>query len=146
MGCSQIKERGPVHPGPERNRSVRLVTVATATATAAAATTVPPAPAAATATATGALFARPGDVNGQGATAQLFAVQGVDGLLRLLGRAHGDEGKPARTAGCPVHHEVSFDDRAVGRKGGLQIVFSDVEGKVPNKQFCAHVMSLTILS
>src|ERR1039457_5851515 len=89
--CRQTKERGPVLPGPERKRSVRLVTIATATAAAAAAATVTTATAAATAT--GALFARPRNVNRQGAPAQFFAIQSVDGLLRLLGRAHGDEGK-----------------------------------------------------
>src|ERR1019366_9462821 len=143
MGHGQITERGPVDPGPERKGNVRLVTIATAatgTATAPAAATIT-----AAATAAGALFARPGDVNRQGASAQLFAIQCVDGLLRLLRRVHGDEGEPARTAGCPVHHQVGFDDRAVGRKGVLQVVFSDVEGKIPNKQFFAHVMSLTVL-
>src|ERR1039458_9160124 len=146
MGHGQITERGPGDPGPERKRNVRLVTIATAAATAAtAAATAVTAATAAAATATGALFARPGDVNRQGASAQLFAIQCVDGLLRLLRRAHGDESEPARTAGCPVHHQVGFDDRAVGRKGVLQVVFSDVEGKIPNKQFCAHVKSLTVL-
>src|ERR1019366_4204167 len=81
MGNGQITERGPADPGPERKRNVRLVTIATAAATAATApaTAVTAATAAAaTATATGALFARPGDVNRQGASAQLFAIQCVD--------------------------------------------------------------------
>jgi hypothetical protein len=28
----------------------------------------------------------------------------------------------------------------MGRECVLEVIFSDVEGKVPNKQFCAHVM------
>jgi len=144
-GRSQIKRRGPDGPDPAKTRIGTLVTVATAASTtaAAAAATIPTA--AATAAASRSFFTRPSDVDREGAPAQLFAVEGVNGLLGLLRRTHGDESEPARTAGCPVHHKVGFDNRAVRRKGVLQVVFSDVEGKIPNKQFCAHVMSLILI-
>jgi len=67
-------------------------------------------------------------LNGEGATAQLRAVQRLNGLLGLFGRAHGDETKTAGTAGRPVHHQVGFDDGAVRRKGVLQVVFRGFEG------------------
>jgi hypothetical protein len=45
-----------------------------------------------------------------------------------------------RPVGHAVHHQVGFGDRAVRRKGVLQVVFSGVEGKISDKQFIAHVM------
>ena len=92
-----------------------------------------PAPAA------GPLFAGPRDVDGNGASAQIFAVQGVDGFLRLLGRAHGHEAESARPTRGTIHHQVGFHHRAVRRKGILKIVFRNVETKVPYKQFCTHL-------
>ena len=40
----------------------------------------------------------------------------------------------------PIHHEVDFGDRAVGGKRLLQVIFSGVEGKISDKQFCNHSM------
>ena len=54
------------------------------------------------------------------------------------GVAHRDEAESAGTAGHAVHHQVGFDDRAVGGKGVLQMVFGDVEGKISNKYFIIH--------
>src|SRR5208283_5098356 len=94
-----------------------------------------------TAAATGrAFFTRLGHVDRQRAAAHLGAVQRRNGLLRLFGRAHGDETKTAGTAAHAVHHQVGLRDRAVRRKGVLQIVFSGFEGKVSYKQFITHVM------
>src|SRR6266404_6300532 len=95
---------------------------------------------AAAATAGRTLFARPGDVDGEGASVNGFAIHRLDGLLRLLGRAHGDETEPARTAGGPVGHQVGFGDRAVGGEGILQVVFGGVEGNVSDEQFITHVI------
>ncbi len=109
----------------------RLVTVsataaASAPATAAAVTT----PATATA---GALLALSSDVDVQGTAAQLLAVQAINGLLRLFGGAHGDEGKPARPAAGPVSDEVGFDDGTERREGILQVVLGDFEVEVPDE-------------
>ena len=112
-----------------------LVAITTATAAAA----VFPTTAAATA-ATAAFFARFGNVDGQGAAAQILAIHRFDGLLRFLGGAHGDEAKPAGTAGFPVHHQVGFSDRAMRAKRSVQVVFSGIEGKISHKQFITHVM------
>ena len=72
------------------------------------------------------------------AVAERRAVHGRNRLLRFLGRGHGDEGKAARAATHPVHHEVGFDDRAMGGERLLQVVFGGVEGKISYKQFRAH--------
>ena len=40
-----------------------------------------------------------------------------------------------RAASVTIHHQVGFHDRAVRSKGVLQSGFSDIEGKVPHKQF-----------
>jgi hypothetical protein len=96
---------------------------------------------AALATAAGrALFSRSSDIDGKGAPVNGFASHGLDGFLRLFGRAHGDETEPARTAGGPVHYQVGFNDGAVGCERILQIVFGGVEGKISDKQFIVHVM------
>src|SRR5208282_4269109 len=128
-GRCRIKRWGPVHPNPAVKSQTRLVAISTA----AVFTT-------ATTTAGRALFARLGDVDREGASAQLRAVQRRNGLLRLFGCAHGDEAKTARTAGDPVRHQVGFNDGAVRRKGVLQVVFSGFEGKISYKQFITHVM------
>ncbi len=112
----------------------RLVTVSPAATVSATATAATVTTASATTTATtGALFARPGDIDVEGAPAQFFAIQTVNGLLRLLRRTHGDEGKPARPTGGPVGDEVGFDNRAIGREGILQIVLGDFEVEVPDE-------------
>src|SRR5207248_3968525 len=112
-----------------------LVTTATTAAAATAPATA--AVAAATSTATTAtaaartFFPRPRNIDRQCAPAQFLAIQSVNGLLGLFRAAHGDEAETPRTSGRPVHHEVGFHDRAMLRKGILQVVFSDVEGKIP---------------
>jgi hypothetical protein len=88
----------------------------------AAAVSVP----AATGPAARTFFPRPGEVDGQGASAQFLAIQGIDHLLSLFGRFHRDEGESARTAGAAVHHQLGLHNGAVCRESVLQVVFSDV--------------------
>src|SRR5262249_43099613 len=109
-------------------RTMELVAAASAATTVLTATT----------TATAALFARPGEIDRDGASANRFAIHPIYGLLRLLGRAHSDETEPARTARRAVHHQVRFSDRAVGGKRILQIVFRRLKRKVPDEQFSTH--------
>ena len=96
------------------------------------------------------IFTRTSHVDRKGATVELVTVQSVNGFLRFVGAAHGDETETARTAAHAVHHQVSFHNGAVCGKRVGKIVFSGVEGKISNKQFCAHVMfncpRLTLLS
>jgi hypothetical protein len=54
--------------------------------------------------------------------------------------AHGDESESARPAAFAIGHEVGFEDRAMRGESVLQIVFSSVEGEVPNKQFIIHAV------
>jgi hypothetical protein len=119
--------------------------------------TIPPAAitAAATATATtavttttaagtrGAFFTRASDVDRQGTAADFFPVQRGERGLGFLIRGHGDETKSAGTARGAIHHQVRFDNRAVGGKGVLQFIFRDREGEVAHEQFIVitHVMS-----
>src|SRR5580658_1411109 len=95
------KKRGPANPGLEPVPTRGSIAIATAAATAATATAVLTAFAATT---WGALFAGTGDVNGQGASVDGLAVHGLDGLVCLFRRAHGDETKSAGTARGTVHH------------------------------------------
>jgi len=122
--------------------SVTVAPAATAATPASSTTTVTTAPAAA---ATGMLFPRPGNIDRYGPPAQLFAVQGVDGFLRLFRRAHGYETEAAWPTGGPVSNQIGFDYRAVRRKGVLQVVFGDFEVEVPNEQFGAHIYYATAL-
>lgn len=132
-----MKRRGPVHPNPAVLRK-RISVALAATAAAAVFTT-----SAATAAATRAVFARTGDIDGEGAAADVLAVQGINGLLRLLGRAHGHEAKAAGAAGHAVHHQVGLDHRAVRRKGVLEVIFGGVEREVSDKQFIFHLSLLS---
>jgi hypothetical protein len=123
-------------------------TAAGATATAAATTAAAEAASAATAAtaaAAGAFFTRAGNVDRQIPSVESGAVHRLDGLLGFFRTAHGDETEPAWTSAHAVDHQVGFHDRAMGRKGVLQVIFSSVEGKISYKQFGAHVM-LIILS
>ncbi len=127
------KQKGGAWFDPDPAVKSQALLVAIATATAAAIFTT-------TAAASRTLFAGLGNIDREGATAQLRTVQRRDGLLRLFGRTHGDETETPGTAGGPVHHQVGFRDCAVRRKGVLQVVFSGVEGKISYKQFITHVM------
>src|ERR1039457_248550 len=93
-----------------------LVATASATATAAPAAPAVFTTTTAAAAAGGALFARLGHVNREGATANFLAVQSGNGLLRFFGGAHGDEPKSARTTGFPVHQQIGFSNRAMRAK------------------------------
>ena len=117
------KKRGPADPGLESVPNRELIATASA-ATTTAATAVLTAFAA---TAGSALFARPGNVDGKGASIHGLAVHGLDGLGSLFRRAHRDETKTAGTARGTVHHQVGFGDCAVGGKGILEVVFCGVE-------------------
>ena len=88
-----------------------------------------------------AFFAGPGDVDGDGASIQLRAVHGGNGLLRFRFRAHGHKRKTARAVGHAIHHQVGFSNRAIRGECVLQVVFSGVEGKISYKQFIIHVMT-----
>jgi len=128
-----------------KKRLVALATFAAATATTAAelatrATVATATEAAAATTAGGALFTRPGNVDSERTAIEIGAVQRLDGFLSFLRGAHGDEPKAAGAAGHAVHHQVGLENRAVGGKRVLEIVFSGFEGKVSNKQLCAHVI------
>ncbi len=112
---------------------LRSVAVTTTTAVATASTAARAAVAASAATTPGPLFPGPGDVNGQGATSHIFAIQPVDGFLRLFRCAHGHEGETSRASGHPVGDEIGFDNGSVGGKGILEVVFSDFKVEVPDE-------------
>jgi hypothetical protein len=114
-----------------------------ATATAAVFTTRSAAAAAAAATARRTVFARTSNVNGQGTTAELGAIQCVNGLLSFRRGAHGDETEAARTTRGAIHHQVGFGDGAVGGKRVLEFILRGVEGKIPDEQFVTHVILLS---
>lgn len=135
------KKRDSGNPNPALKNYAGLVTTAAITTATAAATAVFTTRTPAAAAAAGrTLFARTGHVNREGATIELLTVQRVNGFLRFFGAAHGDETETPRTAAHAVHHQVGFDDRAVRGKRVGEVVFSSVEGKISDKQFCAHVM------
>ena len=121
------KESRPGEPSLEENPAEKSVAVL-------------PASVGAASTVTRTFFPRPGDIHGEGASIEGFAIHGLNGLLRLLGCAHGDKTEAARAASAPVHHQVCFRNRAVRGKRVLQVVFGGIEGKISNKQFIVHVM------
>ncbi len=101
-----------------------LVTTGTPAAAAAAA--------AATAGVSRTLFARPGFIDGQGATLNLLSIQGQNSRLGTFFGGHGDKRETARPPANLIHNEVNLGDRAVLGKHILEVVFDDIEGEVSN--------------
>jgi len=101
--------------------------VAPAAVAAATSTIPPPTATAATAAVAAAAAAtlRFGSrlVHGEISTFERGAIHGLDGFLRLLGRAHGDEAESARPIIETVHHDVGFHHCAVGGESVLQVIF-----------------------
>src|SRR5262245_41068722 len=117
----------------ESNRSLIAVPPAAATVrTPSAATT--------TTAATRTFITRAGDIDGQCAAIPFLTVQRINGFLRLLRRAHRDEGKAAGPSAHFVEHQVGFRDRAERGERVLQVIFCGIEGKVSYKQSTTHVM------
>jgi hypothetical protein len=107
-----------------------LVPIAVSTATAAATTAATPT-AVSTATAAAALrplLTRTRFVDSQGTTLKVFLVEHSDCFCGIVLRAHLDEGKPSRTAGGTILHDVDGDHRSSLREVVLQVVFSCAEG------------------
>ena len=126
-----------------------IATAATTTTTPAtvASAATPVTTAATTTTATlprGAIFARTSLVDGEITAIHTGAVEGLNGSIGFFLGCHGDKGKPAGAAGHAVKHEVYFHDGAMLAEEVLDVVFADVVGEVPNKQFCIHLLNLEI--
>jgi hypothetical protein len=94
----------------------------------AAITAVATRPSTAAACPAASFFTRASDIHRQTTPIQLCPVERLDGFLSFFRIRHGYEPKSARTAGVTIHHELGFQDRAVGAKGIAQIIFSGVEG------------------
>jgi len=81
------------------------------------------------------LFASAGFIHGQGASLDLFAVQGVDGGSGRGGVAHRHKREAAGAAGNAIVDERHFRDGAVLFEKILKIVFSRIEGKISYVEF-----------
>jgi hypothetical protein len=109
---------GPTWGSCARRRKINLPTVApvsaaatttaAATAATAAATTTTTATTGAAATEAAALGPLFSLVHSQGPTIERGTVHGFDRLLRLRGRAHGDEAKASRLTGGSIGHDVNI--------------------------------------
>jgi hypothetical protein len=93
------------------------VTAATAVATAVAATT-------STAEAAGTGLAGTRFVDLERATAKVLIVHAVNGGSSFIVVGHGDECKPSRTAGVPVHHDCHILDFSKALEGAAKFVFA----------------------
>ena len=107
--------------------------VATTTATEAATAT-----AAAATEAAGALFLGTSLIDAELATAEVLAVEAVDGCRHFLGRAHGDEGEAARTTGDAIHWKEDVGHGAELGKEGLDVLLSGCEGQIAHIHFGVH--------
>jgi hypothetical protein len=119
----------------KRKFALAAASLATFAAAAAIATATPAAVAAASITATPAAawrtrLARARFIDGQRTALDRFAVELGDGVLSLLVRAHGDEGKTARFAGKFVLHQHDLLHRPGLGEEFLQFIFGRVEGKI----------------
>src|SRR5258708_20380979 len=107
-----------------------LVLVPTATAAATTAAVTAAATAATTATAA-ALGLRPGFVDGEGATLDLFAVQARDCCLGFLVGAHLDKAESLGSARVAVHDDLGRLYGAKGLEQLLQIAFTAPVRQIP---------------
>ena len=79
---------------------------------------------------------RLGFVDGQGPSAKLCAIHGVDCFFRTV--RHLDEAEATRAAGLPVHNDLRFDHGAEWRESRLQVFVRGRERQVPDIQILAH--------
>ena len=105
-----------------------ITTTATPAATVTA--TITPIPAAKTAGTRGALFARTGDIDRQGAAIHLVAVKSFDALLGLVAVPHRDERETTGPSRELVEDDLNDIDRADLAEQGLEVLRGAGEGKV----------------
>jgi hypothetical protein len=85
-----------------------------------------------------ALRTRAGFVDGQVATLERMAIQGVRRCFGLFPGGHGDKGESSGTATHAIQHEVDFVHGAVLGEEILEFVLGDVVGKISYEQLIAH--------
>lgn len=88
-----------------------------------------------TATSVGALFTRTGLVDSQGASVDVFAVQGFDRGIGFAHIRHGDEGKTLRPASEFVHDDAGLINRAISSELGCQRGLGCFVSEVSNVYF-----------
>src|SRR5207247_7847001 len=88
-----------------------------------------------TAAAATTLFARLGDVDRQGTSIELFAIERADGRLGFFGRAHGDEAEATGPAAGAIHNQIGFANCAVSGKRVMKFVLGCVVGKIYKEKF-----------
>ena len=106
-----------------------------ATTTTAATTVAATATTTTAATGVGALFTRTGLVDSQGASVDVFAVQGFDRGIGFAHIRHGDEGKTLRPASEFVHDDAGLIDRAISSELGCQRGLGCFVSEVSNVYF-----------
>jgi hypothetical protein len=129
---SRLNQRDQILPAvfaPSATVSAAVAAITTAAATA---------PAVAAATAARTFFAWARFVDGQRATVEALAVEGLNRSVSAFFVFHGDKRETARAAAEFVHDHIDFDNVAVRGEHILKLIFSSVEGKISNKQFRAH--------
>ena len=119
---------------------VASATAAIAPATPAAAfATATTAAAAESATAGRTIFAGTGFVDGQLATAHLFAVQLFNGRFHASLIGHGDKAKTAGASGITIHDNRDFRHAAMLFEEFANVRFGCIKREVSYIQFCIHV-------
>jgi hypothetical protein len=108
----------------------RTTAAAATTTTATATTTVTTATA--TTAAAGTFLARARLINRQRPSFPILAIQALDRGFGALLSIHCHESEAAGTAGISIHYHMDLVDRSVWRKHVPKVVFSHVEGKVPD--------------
>jgi hypothetical protein len=122
-----LEERQRSLPGSEQGLVAGAPTTTTPAVAAVPATA---SPAAAT---PGAFFARASFVDRQCPAFQILARGALDGGLGPLGCCHGHKSEPPRASGGAVRDEVNVCHGSESGEKILEIVFCDVERKVPDE-------------
>lgn len=131
----QSRERTKRSSAPERRESGKLVAIATVTAITSATSA---AAVAAASAAAGAGFAWLGLVDGEGSSAMLSAVEGVDGGVGLIVVVHFDETEALALARHAVSDDFCTDDGSVRREELLQLGAAGLIAEVSHVKPLAH--------
>ena len=79
------------------------------------------------------------DIDADGASVEVGAVEGRDGLFGRRIVLERDEPETTRTAGVAVADHDGFGDLAVGTERGVQAVVVRIPAQTSNKQFLRHI-------
>jgi hypothetical protein len=123
---------------PRRDAAIEFkfrLPAASATAAAAVSTTAAAAAVTTAAAATTTLFARPGFVDLQVATLEIYSVESLDGIHHPALGVHCNKRESARASAFPIGRDKHFGHFTIFSEQSPEIIFTALEGEIPHIHF-----------